>query len=128
MIAAGRSDQTALALEYFGRPNNWYDMWTAYEIIETEIFRSTPKRLRPKGDGAKRKLLRSRNWVPKDDLRRFAESCNHHRHGAKKPPTSEENANTDQAHHILSKILQGWLEESGKLFMSSGHASRLGFS
>jgi hypothetical protein len=50
MIAAGRSDQTALALEYFGRPNNWYDMWTAYEIIEEELFLRTDPLLRPKGD------------------------------------------------------------------------------
>jgi hypothetical protein len=44
MIAAGRSDQTALALEYFGKPNDWYAMWTAYEIIEEELFfKNQPK-------------------------------------------------------------------------------------
>lgn len=115
MIAAGRSDQTALALEYFGRPN-WYDMWTAYEIIETELFRSTPPRLRPKGDKKtkpKRVLLSSRNWVSNADLTKFSESCNYHRHGRKRPPTCEQGANKDQAHRILSEILQAWLEESG---------------
>jgi hypothetical protein len=116
MIAAGRSDQTALALEYFGRPNNWYDMWTAYEIIEEELFLRTDPLLRPKGDQKikpRRVLLSSRNWVSNADLTKFAESCNYHRRGRRRPPTCEQDANTDQAHRILSGILQGWLAESG---------------
>jgi hypothetical protein len=116
MIAASRSDQTALVLEYFGKPNNWYDMWTAYEIIEEGLYFGTPPGLRPKGDKKtkpRRALLSSRNWVSNADLTKFAESCNYHRHGRRRPPTCEQDANTDQAHRILSGILRGWLEESG---------------
>ncbi len=116
MIAAGCSDQIALALEHFGRPN-WYDMWTAYEIIEEELFCSTARKLGPKGNKKtkpkKRDLLRSCNWVPEDDLKKFAGSCNYHRHGRKRPPICEQNASTDQAHQILARILQGWLDHLG---------------
>jgi hypothetical protein len=113
MDAAAHSDQMALALECFGKPN-WYDMWTAYEIIEKKLFMRTDPKLRPKRDrktNPKRLLLSRRNWVSNDALVEFAESCNYHRHGRKRPPTLQQNANEDEAHRTLTKILQGWLKE-----------------
>jgi hypothetical protein len=116
MEFAGHSDQAAAALEHFGRPPNWYDMWIAYEIIEEALWDRTPTGARPKPDKArnlraKRILLMSRNWVPEDDLRKFAESCNFHRHGERRPVTPERSATTGEAQGILARILQCWLEE-----------------
>jgi hypothetical protein len=101
-------------LERFGRPANWYDLWTAYEIIEDALWESTPPNIRPKRSTKHRRervLLMSRTWVSEDELHRFSESCNYHRHGEKKPPTPLESANTDEAQRILGRILKKWLEE-----------------
>ena len=107
--AAKGSEDIAKALSHFGQPTNWYDMWTAYEIIEEELWRNTPKTMRPKGKGTIkpwRVLVMSRKWVSKDDLYQFAESCNYHRHGTKKPPTSAQNSTRDEARSILARILR----------------------
>jgi hypothetical protein len=114
MTAARDCDQVASALQHFSQPTNWYDLWTAYEIIEEELWRNTPKIQRPKGKEKlkpRRVLLISRKWVSTDDLQKFAASCNYHRHGAKKPPTPEQNANTYEARQILARILQNWIDE-----------------
>jgi hypothetical protein len=113
MTAARDCDQVAIALEHFGQPTNWYDLWTAYEIIEDDLWNSTPSKMRPKPlkKRAKRVLLMSRKWVSKDDFRKFAESCNYHRHGRRRPPTPKQSANTDEARQTLARILQSWLEE-----------------
>jgi hypothetical protein len=104
--AAEKSDDIARVLKHFGEPTNWYDMWTAYEIIEADLLLKGDKKTK-KG----RALLRSRNWVSEDDLHKFAESCNYHRHGEKKPPTPEQSSTTDEVGQILTRILQSWLEE-----------------
>jgi len=114
MIAAGDDSEVATALEYFGRPTNWYDLWTAYEIIEDDLWNSTPSKMRPKPTKklrAKRVLLMSRKWVSEADFRTFAESCNYHRHGRRRPLKPEQSANEDQARLMLAHIIQHWIEE-----------------
>lgn len=118
MTAARDYDQVATSLEYFGQPTNWYDLWTAYEIIEDDLWNSTPSKMRPKPTKklrAKRVLLMSRRWVSEDDFRKFAESCNYHRHGRRRPPTPEQSTNIDDARQTLARILQSWLEEKPSL-------------
>jgi hypothetical protein len=112
--AAETSDDIARALKHFGQPTNWYDMWTTYEIIEDELWRNTPRTKRPKGKETmkpRRVLLMSRKWVSKDDLCQFSESCNYHRHSAKKLPTPNQRCTTDHAPQILARILQSWLKD-----------------
>ena len=99
----------AMALMYFGEPTNWYDLWTAYEVIEDELFRTTPRGLRPKPPEGQRALLMNRQWVSESELRRFAESSNYHRHGAKKLPPPGQSATRDEARQILAQIFRGWL-------------------
>jgi hypothetical protein len=110
--AATGSGDIARALKHFGQPPNWYDMWTVYEIIEEELWHSTPQPEQPKRKGKlkpQRVLLLSRKWVSEDDLCQFAESCNYYRHGAKKP--SVQPSTKDNARQILTRILQSWLKE-----------------
>jgi hypothetical protein len=109
LAAAGKDGDMAMALMYFGEPTNWYDLWTAYEVIEDELFRSTPRGLRPKPPEGQRALLMNRQWVSESELRRFAESSNYHRHGAKKLPPPDQSATRDEARQILAQIFRGWL-------------------
>lgn len=116
LSAAEKDDDLARVLKYFGAPTNWYDMWTAYEIIEDELFCSTPRGLRPKprkGMKPKRALLMSRQWVLESEFTRFAESCNYHRHGAKKAPTPDQSATREEARQVLAQIFRGWLATKG---------------
>jgi hypothetical protein len=107
--AEGNAD-IAKALKHLGQPTNWYDIWTAYEIIEDDIWDSTAESARPTGKQPKRVLLKSKNWVSSDDLRRFAASCNYHRHGAKEQPTNYEKATPQEARQILAQIFRVWLK------------------
>jgi hypothetical protein len=107
---AGHSDHVAAALEHFGRLAKWDDLWVTYEIIE-RLWERTPPNIRGQPGNKPRAILMSRAWVSEDELHRFAESCNYHRHGEKKPPTPEQSANTDEAQRILGRILKKWLEE-----------------
>lgn len=114
MAAACNDSQVAKAIEHFGQPNNWYDLWIAYEIIEDDLWNSTPRQARPKPTKklrAKRVLLMSRKWALNNDFRKFAESCNYHRHGRKNPPTAEQSATLDEARQILARIIQSWIDE-----------------
>ena len=114
MAAACNDSQVAKAIEHFGQPNNWYDLWTAYEIIEDDLWNSTLRQARPKPTKklrAKRVLLMSRKWALNNDFRKFAESCNYHRHGRKNPPTAEQSATLDEARQILARIIQSWIDE-----------------
>ncbi len=45
--AAEKDDDVASALKHFGQPTNWYELWTAYEIIEDDLFLSIPRAARP---------------------------------------------------------------------------------
>jgi hypothetical protein len=107
MGAAEKDDDVASALKHFGQPTNWYDLWTAYEIIEDDLFQSTLQGT--KVISSKRALMMSRKWVPQSDLKRFAQSCNYHRHGARKPPTPDQSATRVEARQILAQILRSWL-------------------
>lgn len=132
VAVAEHCDQIAAALEHFGAPPNWYDMWTAYEIIEEDLWKRTPKAERPKPDKgaklrAKRILLMNREWVSDDDLRKFAESCNFHRPGRRRPLTPERNATTDEAQSILARLLQRWIEGLGASTGVNGRNPRLSF-
>ena len=118
---AARCEAAAAALDHFGRPSNWYDLWTAYEIVEDDLWNSTPVKTRPKANRKKqlsprRVLLRDRGWVSEGDLTKFTESCNYHRHGKRRKLTAERSANTDEARRILEPILRAWLEEKATEF------------
>jgi len=112
MSAAENDDDVARVLKHFGQPTNWYDLWTTYEIIEDEVSQSTPRGMRPpriKGIKPKRALMMSRKWISDSDLEKFADSCNYHRHGARKPPTPSESATPNEARQVLAQILRNWL-------------------
>lgn len=111
--AAGGSTDIAKTLAHFAQTTNWLDMWTTYEFIEDDVFGRTPKAQRPKGNKKKPKrlLLINRQWVLESDLCKFAESCNYHRHGAKKPPIPDESLTPAEARQILARILRCWLQE-----------------
>lgn len=112
MKAAKQNSDVATALHYFGQPTNWFDMWTTYETIENAVWRSISKHQRPKGTRCmrpKRVLLMNQKWVSGDDLCTFTESCNYHRHGAIKSPTSQQSSTQAAACQTLAQILRSWL-------------------
>ena len=42
LSVAARCEAVAAALDHFGRPSNWYDLWTAYEIVEDDLGAARP--------------------------------------------------------------------------------------
>ena len=93
----------AEALAHFAEPDNWFDFWKAYEVVEYDIGG---------GDKGARGKLKARKWVAASEFDAFCATCNHHRHSraSKKHAPSALMTRTD-ARRVLSQLLRAWISE-----------------
>jgi hypothetical protein len=96
--AAFGDDLVKEALEHFAQPDNWFDFWKSFEVVEADMG----------GEAA----LKSLQGVIAADVNAFRANCNFHRHSqrSRRYPTILKRALTrDEGRAILRTLLEVWL-------------------